>query len=116
LLVQAVGGENASDNEILSTLVVVFVIDVIVALVMVCFHSLLFFCFPLIVDRGLSSWDSIKLSARATMKNLGGIGGLIGLNFLMALGGLLVFCIGIYLVIPLMTASNLLAYRKVFPK
>ncbi|HJS50381.1 MAG TPA: hypothetical protein VJ781_00655 [Pyrinomonadaceae bacterium] len=116
LLVQAVGGENASDNEILSTLVVVFVIDVIVALVMVCFHSLLIFCFPLIVDRGLSSWDSIKLSARATVQNLGGIGGLIGLNFIMALGGLLVFCIGVYLVIPLMTASNLLAYRKVFPK
>jgi uncharacterized membrane protein len=91
------------------------VVDVVVALVMVCFHSLLIFCFPLIVDRGLSSWDSIKLSARATFKNLGGIGGMIGLNFLMALAGLLLFCVGIYLVIPLLTASNLVAYRKVFP-
>ena len=116
LLMKAVGGENVSDDELLTTFFVVFVIDVIVAFVMVCFHSLLFFCFPLIVDRGLSSWDSIKLSARATLKNLAGIGGIIGLNFLMLLAGELVLCIGIYLVLPLITASHLVAYRKVFPK
>lgn len=116
LLMKAVGGENVSDDELLTTFFVVFVIDVIVAFVMVCFHSLLFFCFPLIVDRGLSSWDSIKLSARATLKNLAGIGGIIGLNFLMLLAGELVLCIGIYLVLPLITASHMVAYRKVFPK
>jgi uncharacterized membrane protein len=114
LIMQAVGG-TVSDDEMLSTLVTVFAIDVVVALVMVCFHSLLMFCYPLIVDRGLSSWDSIKLSARATMRNLGGIGGMIGLNFVIAFAGVLVFCVGIYLVIPLITASNLVAYRKVFP-
>ena len=116
LIMNAVGSTNVSDDEMLSTFFVVFAIDVVVAFVMVCFHSLLIFCFPLIVDRGLSSWDSIKLSARATMRNLSGIGGIIGLNFLMALAGGLVCCIGIYLVIPLITASNLVAYRKVFPK
>jgi hypothetical protein len=116
LILNAVGSASVSDDEMLSTFFVVFAVDIVVALVMVCFHSLLIFCFPLIVDRGLSSWDSIKLSARATMKNLGGIGGIIGLNFLMALAGGLMCCIGIYLVIPLMTASNLVAYRKVFPK
>ena len=116
LIMNAVGSTNVSDDEMLSTFFVVFAIDVVVAFVMVCFHSLLIFCFPLIVNRGLSSWDSIKLSARATMRNLSGIGGIIGLNFLMALAGGLVCCIGIYLVIPLITASNLVAYRKVFPK
>jgi len=116
LLMKAVGGNNVSDDELLTTFFVVFVIDMIVALVMVCFHSLLIFCFPLIVDRGLSSWDSIKLSARATMKNLAGIGGIIGLNFLMLLAGELVLCVGVYLVLPLITASHLVAYRKVFPK
>ena len=116
LVLNAVGSASVSDNEMLSTFFVVFAVDIVVALVMVCFHSLLIFCFPLIVDRGLSSWDSIKLSARATMKNLGGIGGIIGLNFLMALAGGLMCYIGIYLVIPLITASNLVAYRKVFPK
>ena len=116
LIMNAVGSTNVSDDEMLSTFFVVFAIDVVVAFVMVCFHSLLIFCFPLIVDRGLSSWDSIRLSARATMRNLSGIGGIIGLNFLMALAGGLVCCIGIYLVIPLITASNLVAYRKVFPK
>lgn len=116
LLMKAIGGNNVSDDELLTTFFVVFVIDLIVALVMVCFHSLLIFCFPLIVDRGLSSWDSIKLSARATMKNLAGIGGIVGLNFLLLLAGELVLCIGIYLVLPLITASHLVAYRKVFPK
>ena len=116
LLLKTVGGENVGDDEMLTTFFVVFAIDLIVALVMVCFHSLLIFCFPLIVDRGLSSWDSIKLSARATMKNLAGVGGIIGLNFLMVLAGELVLCIGVYLVLPLLTASNLVAYRKVFPK
>ena len=116
LIMNAVGSTNVSDDEMLSTFFVVFAIDVVVAFVMVCFHSLLIFCFPLFVDRGLSSWDSIKLSAIATMRNLSGIGGIIGLNFLMALAGGLVCCIGIYLVIPLITASNLVAYRKVFPK
>ena len=116
LLMKAVGGESVSDDELLTAFFVVFAIDLIVALVMVCFHSLLIFCFPLIVDRGLSSWDSIKLSARATMKNLAGIGGVIGLNFLILLAGELVLCIGIYLVLPLITASHLVAYRKVFPK
>ena len=115
LVMSAFGGTEVGDQEMLTTFLIIFAIDVLVALVMVCFHSLLIFCFPLIVDRGLSSWDSIKLSARATMKNLGGIGGMIGLNFLMALAGLFVFCVGIYLVIPLITASNLVAYRKVFP-
>jgi len=115
LLMSAIGPTNNGDQQMLTTFVTVFMVDVLVALVMVCFHSLLIFCFPLIVDRGLSSWDSIKLSARATFKNLGGIGGMIGLNFLMALAGLLLFCVGIYLVIPLLTASNLVAYRKVFP-
>ena len=116
LLMKAIGGNNVSDDELLTTFFIVFGIDLVVALVMVCFHSLLFFCFPLIVDRGLSSWDSIKLSARATMKNLAGIGGIVGLNFLLLLAGELVLCIGIYLVLPLITASHLVAYRKVFPK
>ena len=116
LLMQAVGGTKASGDEILTTFLVVMAIDLLVALVMVCFHSLLFFCFPLIVDRGLSSLDSIKLSARATVKNIAGIGGLIGLNFLIVLAGELLLCVGIYLAIPIITASTLVAYRKVFPK
>jgi hypothetical protein len=116
IITAAVMGNKADERAILGTFAVGFVIDIIVAIAMIFIHSLLIFCFPLIVDRGLSSWESIKLSARAVLKNLGGIGGLIAVNFGLALAGELAFCVGLYLVIPIITATNLVAYRKVFPK
>ena len=115
IITAAIAGSRVNSNQLLSMLAGALVVDVIVAVIMVCFHTLLIFCFPLIVDRRLSSWESIKLSARAVMKNLGGIGGLIGLNFLLALAGEAAFIVGLYLVIPIITAANLVAYRKVFP-
>lgn len=115
IIMKAIGGSRVSDEEMLATVVVALVVDVVVAIVMVIIHSLLLFSFPLIVDRGLSSWDAIKLSARATLKNAGGVGGLIVVNFGLVILGYLAFCIGLYLVIPLITAGNLVAYRKVFP-
>ena len=116
IITAAIMGNNADGGTILGTFIVGFVIDIIVAVIMISIHSLLIFCFPLIVDRGISSWDSVKLSARAVMKNIPGIGGLIGLNFLMALVGELAFCVGLYLMIPIITATNVVAYRKVFPR
>ena len=108
-------GNKANEGAILGTFLVGIVIDIVVAIVMVCIHSLLIFCFPLILDRGMSSWDSMKLSATAVMKNLGGIGGLIAVNMGLVLLGELAFCIGLYLMIPIITAANVVAYRKVFP-
>jgi hypothetical protein len=115
IIMKAVGGSRVSDEEMLATVFIALAVDVVVAIVMVIIHSLLIFSFPLIVDRGLSSWDAIKLSARAALKNIGGVAGLIVVNFGLAVLGELAFCIGIYLVIPLLTAGNLVAYRKVFP-
>lgn len=115
IIMAAIAGNRANQNELLGVFIGALVVDVIIALIMVCFHTLLIFCFPLIVDRQLSSWASIKLSAKAVMKNLGGIGGMVGLNFLMALAGEAAFFVGLYLVIPIITAANLVAYRKVFP-
>lgn len=116
LITAAVMGSKADESVLIGTFAVGFVIDLIVALVMVFIHSLLIFAFPLIVDRGLSSWAAMKLSARAVLKNLGGIGSLIAVNFCLALAGELALCVGIYLVIPIITATNLVAYRKVFPQ
>lgn len=115
IITAAVLGNKADESAILGTFLFGFVIDIIVAVIMVCIHSLLIFCFPLIVDRGLSSWESMKLSARAVMKNLGGIGGMIVVNMGLAFLGELAFCVGLYLMIPIITAANVVAYRKVFP-
>ena len=116
LIAVAVMGPKADGGVILGTFLGGLVIDIIVAVVMTCIHSLLIFSFPLIVDRKLSSWDAMRLSARASLRNIGGIAGLIGVNIVIALLGELAFCVGIYLAIPIITATNLVAYRKVFPK
>ncbi len=116
LITAAVVGKNADPTIIFATFGAALVVDVIVAVAMTCIHSLLIFTFPLIVDRKLTSIDAIKLSARAAMKNIGGIAGLIGVGFLLVLLGELALCIGVYFVIPILTATNLVAYRKVFPK
>ncbi|MCC7309474.1 MAG: hypothetical protein IT173_18075 [Acidobacteria bacterium] len=116
LIAAAVLGKNADPSIIIGTFLAALAVDIVVAIVMTCIHSLMIFTFPLIVDRKLSSWDAIKLSARASMKNIGGIAGLIGLNLLLVIAGQMAFCIGVYFVIPLLTASNLVAYRKVFPR
>jgi uncharacterized membrane protein len=115
IIMQAVGGDRISQKELWSTFLTAIVVDLVIAVVMVCIHSLLMFAFPLIVDRGLSSWDAIKLSSRAAIKNMAGIGGLIGVNFVLALAGEALCGVGLYLVMPIILATNLVAYRKVFP-
>jgi hypothetical protein len=115
IVMSAVMGDRLSGDELMATFGGVFLIDLIVAIVMISFHTLLMFAFPLIVDRGLKGFAPIAVSARAVLKNLGGIGGLIVMNFLMVLCGELACGIGLYFVMPLLMATTLVAYRKVFP-
>lgn len=116
LIVLAAMGNNPDPTVVLGTFIGALAIDLVVAIVMTCIHSLMIFTFPLIVDRKLTSVAAIKLSARAALKNVGGIAGLIGVNFLLVLIGQLAFCVGVYFVIPILTATSLVAYRKVFPR
>lgn len=116
LIVAAAMGNKADPGIVLGTFIGALAVDIVVAIAMTCIHSLMIFTFPLIIDRKLSSWDAIKLSARAALKNVGGIAGLIGINFVLVFLGQLAFCVGIYFVIPLITATSLVAYRKVFPR
>jgi uncharacterized membrane protein len=47
---------------------------------------------------------------------MGGVVGLILVNFGLMLLGELAICIGIYFVIPVLVAGNVVAYRRVFPR
>jgi uncharacterized membrane protein len=116
LLMAAIMGSKLSESELMTLLLGSFAVEVVVAIIMVCLHTLLMFAFPLIVDRNLSSFQAMKLSAKAVWKNLGGVTGIWVLMFLLNLAGMLVFCIGVYFTIPLLLATQLVAYRKVFPK
>ena len=115
LITLAVMGENVDPSVFFVTFAGALLVDLVIAIAMTCIHSLIVFAYPLMVDRGLGAVDAIKLSARAAMKNIGGIAGLIVVQIgLVVLGGLLL-CVGIYLMIPILTATTMVAYRKVFP-
>ena len=109
------GGAQAGEAGLVGAFVVIGIIDLVFLIAMVSFHTLLTFSFPLIVDRNLGAIDAMKTSARAVWQNLGGVAGLIVVNFGLVFLGYLALCIGLYFVIPIMVAGNVVAYRRVFP-
>jgi hypothetical protein len=115
LIAAIVGGAQGGEAGMVGALVVIGLIDLVVLIAMVSFHTLLMFAFPLLVDRNLGAIDAIKTSAGAVWQNLGGVVGLIVVNFGLMLLGYLALCIGMYFVIPIMIAGNAVAYRRVFP-
>ncbi len=115
LLLATVMGTRMSSEELYALIIGSFAVELVLALIMVCLHTLLLFAFPLIVDKELSGWNAIKLSARAVWNNLQGVTGLWVVGFFVSLGGYLLLCIGIYFAIPVIIAANVVAYRKVFP-
>lgn len=108
-------GPKMSESEVMAAILGMLAVEIVVAIVMVCIHTLLIFAFPLIVDKKMSAVDSIKTSASAVWQNLSGVVGLFAVGFVVALVGYAMLCIGIYLVLPLIIAANVVAYRKVFP-
>lgn len=116
IIMAAVMGPNLSQDELMGLVIGAFSVDLIFVIIMVCFHTLLMFSFPLLVDRNLGAVKAMTTSARAVLKNMGGVVGLILVNFGLALLGELALCVGIYFVIPVLIAGNVVAYRKVFPK
>lgn len=109
------GGAQGGEAGLVGALVVVGLIDLVVLIAMVCFHTLLTFALPLIVDRNLGAIDAMKTSAKAVWANLGGVAGLIVVNIGLGLLGYIALCVGIYFVIPIIIAGNLVAYRRLFP-
>jgi hypothetical protein len=86
----------------------IFLISIVVSV-------LFFFIYPLIVDRGLSGPQAVMTSMRAAMGNLGGVLGVVLLNMLFGLVGLLACCVGAWFVMPVHFAAVIEAYRQAFP-
>ena len=91
------------------------VFAVVIMVVSIVIEIFFIFAFPLIADRKLSGLDAVKLSVRAGKANAGGIIGLILLNGLLGFVGLLCCIIGVYFYVPIAFASQVVAYRRVFP-
>lgn len=111
----AIAGANMSESEVIPFIIVAVFVEIIFAILMVCFHTLMMFAFPLIVDKKLSAFQAMKTSARAVRINLGGVASLFGVGFLVSFAGMMLFCVGIYLAMPLVLAAQVVAYRKIFP-
>lgn len=106
---------NPNPEEIFTYFGIFTVAMLFLGLFLGAIHALLMFAYPLIVERKLSGLEAAKLSARAVIKNLGGIGGLIAAHIGMIFVGYLLCFVGVYLMLPIMIASIVVAYRQVFP-
>ena len=72
------------------------------------------FSYALIVDRKLQGFDAVKLSFRAAMANFWRLLGMMILTGLLGMAGYLIFCVGIFLVLPISYAAIDAAYEQVF--
>ncbi len=84
------------------------------ALVMIVLSVLFTFAYPLIVDRKLSGIAAVKLSMKAGLANFWRLLGLMLLNGLLALLGLLLCYVGMFLILPVTFAAIATAYEQVF--
>lgn len=111
----AIAGSTMKEDQIIPFIIGALLMEIVVAVVMVLFHSLIIFAFPLIVDRGLNGLEAVKLSAKAVWANRGGVAGLFGLGFVISILGYFALCVGVYLALPILVMAMAVAYRKVFP-
>ncbi len=115
LVMAGLMGTRLGEEELFALLAGTFAVDFVIMIFMVCFHTLLLFAYPLIVDKNLSGAAAIKLSFRSVWKNLRGVAGLWGIGFLISLLGIFLCFVGTYFAIPIIIAGNVVAFRKVFP-
>ncbi len=116
IIMAGIMGSKLSSNELMQMFVGAAIVDLILVVLMTCFHTLLIFSFPLMIDRNLGAWQSITVSAKAVWKNLGGVAGMVGVTFVGSIIVMIFTCgLGAYFLMPIMFAGYTVAYRKIFP-
>jgi len=92
------------------------VIGIAFAIFAIIWWAVMFFAIPLAMENDLGPVAANKMSARAATSNIGGLIVLMIFQILIALLGVLMLCLGIFLFsIPLIFVANAFAYRQVFP-
>lgn len=92
-----------------------FAIFWIVMIIVIIFISIGFtFSYPLIVDRKLQAMDAIRWSFKAAMANFWRLLGMAILTGLLAIAGMLLCYVGMFLVFPIQYAAIAIAYERVF--
>ena len=92
-----------------------FILFWIVMVIVIIFISVGFtFAYPLIVDQKLSGLDAVKWSFKAALANFWRLLGMTLLTGLLALGGIALCYVGVFLVFPIMYGAIAIAYERVF--
>lgn len=106
---------RGADYEMSPAVMITLFVEIAVAnLIFITIQGLTMFMYPLIIETELGAWDAIKLSARAVWNNAWGITLLLLGQGLLALLGFICCFIGVYFVMPVMFASVMVAYRRIF--
>ncbi len=109
-------GRTVSDpSALLTFLGIMAVVFIVVFLIVLAISALFIFTYPLIIDRKLSGFNAVKTSVQAVFANLGGTLGLMMLNLLLGIVGMLFCYVGAVFVLPISLAAWAVAYRQVFP-
>jgi uncharacterized membrane protein len=103
-------------NAMITFLIIMGVMFVVIMLLSMIISALFMFSYPLIMERKLSGFNAVKTSARAVFGNLGGVLGLMMLNVVLGIIGMLFCYIGALFVMPIGMAAWAIAYRQVFPE
>lgn len=85
-----------------------------IMMISVVFNFFFFFTYPLIVDRGLSGFEAVRLSIRAALGNFFGVVGVVVLTQLLGMLGALACYVGMIFVVPITFAMVSVAYAQVF--
>ena len=112
--VAAQSGDNAAPAAMFGVMGF-FILFWIAMMIIIIFISIGFtFTYPLIVDRKLGALDAIKWSFKAAFGNFWRLLGMYLLTGLLAMGGLVLCYVGVFLVFPIMYGAVAIAYERVF--
>ena len=107
-------GDEPNAAPVLAVFVMFGVFWIVILFLVIVISIGFTFAHPLIVDRKMQGFDAVKLSCRAAMANFWRLLGMTVLTALLGLAGYLVFCVGVFLTMPIGYAAVAIAYEQVF--
>ncbi len=110
----AQGGNEPNGAAMIGVMLIFFLFWLVVIVIIMIISIGFTFVYPLIVDRGLQGLDAVKLSFKAAMANFWGLLGLVMVNLVLGIVGMLLCIIGVYFVIPITYSALAVAYEQVF--
>lgn len=107
-------GSEPDPGSLFGFLALLFVFLIVMMGLIILVSVIFTFSYPLIVDRKLSGLDAVKLSAKAALANFWPLLGLLLLNGLVSMVGVLLCYVGLFLALPVTFAAIATAYEQVF--